>query len=154
MLYLIFILTVLLDQVSKYLTVKFLLGKPPIVLIKGFLRLNYLENFGAAFGIMQNKKGFFIVITIIVVLGLIYYMKTNNNLSIIVKIALSMIIGGAIGNLIDRIRLGYVIDFIDVRFGNLYDYPVFNIADSFIVVGTLIILYLVLSDKYEKERGI
>lgn len=154
MLYLILILAILLDQVSKYLAIKFLLGKPPIVLIEGFLQLNYLENFGAAFGILQNRQNFFIAITVIVIFGIIYYLKTKMNLSIAARIAFSMIVGGAIGNLIDRIRLGYVIDFIDVKFGSLYDYPVFNIADSFIVIGTVIILYLVLSNKYEIERGI
>ena len=63
--------------------------------------------------------------------------------------ALVMVVFGALGNLIDRIRLGYVIDFIDVKFGNFYDFPVFNFADSFIVIATIIIMYLVLFDKYE-----
>jgi signal peptidase II len=64
-----------------------------------------------------------------------------------------MISGGALGNFIDRLRLGYVIDFIDVRFGNLYNFPVFNVADSFIVCGTLIMVVLILFNRFEKSEG-
>ncbi|MTI47751.1 MAG: signal peptidase II [Firmicutes bacterium] len=149
MLYIIFLLIVALDQMTKYLAVEKLMGQSPFVIINNFLQFNYVENFGAAFGIMQNKQTFFIIITVIIFVAIIIFMKLNNNLNKIMKISLVMILAGAIGNLIDRIRLGYVVDFVDVKFGNFYDYPVFNIADSSIVVATLIIIYLVLTDKYE-----
>ncbi|WP_202711241.1 signal peptidase II [Sporosalibacterium faouarense] len=149
MLYIIFLLIVALDQMTKYLAVEKLMGQSPFVIINNFLQFNYVENFGAAFGIMQNKQTFFIIITVIIFVAIIIFMKLNNNLNKIMKISLVMILAGAIGNLIDRIRLGYVVDFVDVKFGNVYDYPVFNIADSSIVVATLIIIYLVLTDKYE-----
>lgn len=143
------LIIVLLDQVSKLYAVKLLRGNAPVVIIKNFLQFNYVENFGAAFGILQNRKIFFIVMTVLVVLGIVVYMKTNPNLTAMMKIALAMVIGGALGNLIDRIRLGYVVDYIDVNFWGLYDFPVFNIADSFIVIATFIICYLVIFNKYE-----
>ncbi|WIV10791.1 signal peptidase II [Proteiniborus sp. MB09-C3] len=143
------IIIILLDQITKFYAVQLLKGNAPVVIIENFLRLNYVENFGAAFGILQNKKIFFIIITTIVVIGIIVYIKTNTNLTITMKIALAMVIGGAIGNLIDRVRLGYVIDFVDVNFWGLYDFPVFNIADSSIVIATILICYLVIFNKYE-----
>src|SRR5690554_4326037 len=126
-----------LDQLTKFFAIKSLKGNDPIVIIENFLQFNYVENFGAAFGILQNKKIFFIIMTTIVVIRIIVYIRANTNLTTIMKISLAMVIGGAIGNLIDRVRLGYVVDFIDVRFWGLYDFPVFNIADSSIVVATL-----------------
>lgn len=143
------LIIIILDQITKFYAVKLIKGNTPIIIIKNFLQLNYVENFGAAFGILQNKKIFFIIMTTIVVIGIIIYIKTNINLTTTIKIALVMVIGGAIGNLIDRIRLGYVIDFIDVNFWGLYDFPVFNLADSSIVIATFLICYLVIFNKYE-----
>lgn len=151
MLYIIFILILIFDQATKYLAVEKLMGNPPFVIISNFFQFNYVENYGAAFGILQNKQLFFIIITFIIVVGIKIFMKVNNNLNKIMNISLILILSGAIGNLIDRIRLGYVIDFVDIKFGNFYDYPVFNIADSSIVVATFIIAYLVLFDKYENS---
>lgn len=143
------LIIIVLDQITKFYAIKMLKGNTPIIIIKNFLQLNYVENFGAAFGILQNRKVFFVVMTTIVVIGIIIYIKTNINLTTIMKIALTMVVGGAIGNLIDRIRLGYVIDFVDVNFWGLYDFPVFNIADSSIVIATFLICYLVVFNKYE-----
>ncbi len=143
------IIIILLDQITKFYAVKLLKGNAPIIIIKNFLQFNYVENFGAAFGILQNKKVFFIIMTTIVVIGIIIYIKTNSHLTTTMKIALAMIIGGAIGNLVDRIRLGYVVDFIDVNFWGHYDFPVFNVADSSIVIATFLICYLVIFNKYE-----
>ncbi|KGG81100.1 signal peptidase [Caloranaerobacter azorensis H53214] len=149
MLYIIAIILIIFDQLTKYLAVKFLLGKNPIPIIKNYLQLNYVENFGAAFGILQNKQLFFVVITIVVLAGIIIYIRKHTNISKPMKVALTILFSGALGNLIDRLRLGYVIDFIDVKFGKLYDFPVFNVADCLVVVSTIIIAYLVLYDKYE-----
>ncbi|SHH35327.1 signal peptidase II [Caloranaerobacter azorensis DSM 13643] len=149
MFYIIAIILIIFDQLTKYLAVKFLLGKNPIPIIKNYLQLNYVENFGAAFGILQNKQLFFVVITIVVLAGIIVYIRKHTNISKPMKAALTILFSGALGNLIDRLRLGYVIDFIDVKFGKLYDFPVFNVADCLVVVSTIIIAYLVLYDKYE-----
>lgn len=149
MLYIIFIVILVIDQVTKYLAVERLMGNPPFVIINNFFQLRYVENFGAAFGILQNKQLFFIIITFIIIAGIIIFMKANNKLSKLMNISLVLILSGAVGNLIDRIRLGYVVDFVDIKFGSLYDYPVFNIADSSIVIATIMVAYLVLFDKYE-----
>lgn len=127
------------DQFTKYIAAKYLMPIGTLPIIKNFFHLTYLENRGAAFGILQNKTLFFIIITIIVGGILIYSMfKLPGNAAY--KYTLAMILGGAIGNLVDRIRLGYVIDFIDFKF-----FPaVFNIADSFIVVGAFILGYLMI----------
>ncbi|WP_069650197.1 signal peptidase II [Caloranaerobacter ferrireducens] len=149
MFYIVTIILIMFDQLTKHLAVKFLLGRSPIPIIKNYLQLNYVENFGAAFGILQNKQLFFIFITISVLIGIIIYVKKYTNLSKPMKIALTILFSGALGNLIDRLRLGYVIDFIDIKFGKLYDFPVFNVADCLVVISTIIIAYLVLYDKYE-----
>ena len=89
----------------------------------------------------MNKK------TIFIILGVIYF--KNKNMSKLSKLSIAMIAGGATGNFIDRLRLGYVIDFIDVRFGSFYDFPVFNIADSVVVCGTILMIILILFNKFE-----
>lgn len=149
--YIIPILIIILDQVTKYLAVVNLEGEPPIVLIDNFLQFNFVRNYGAAFGIMHSQRTFFLIITVIIVFGIIFYIKKYNNTKIM-NYSLLMIIGGAIGNFIDRLRLEYVIDFIDVNFWGFYDFPVFNIADSFIVIGTFLLVILVLTDNYEEKR--
>lgn len=151
MLYLIAIIILIIDQLTKFFAIKFLMNSHPIVLINDFLQLSYVENYGAAFGILQNKKIFFLVVTLLLIIGIIIYLIINNKITKFMRISLVMIIGGALGNLIDRIRLGYVVDFIDIKFGKFYDYPVFNIADSAIVIATIIISYLILTDKFENK---
>mgnify|MGYP000300187317 CR=1 FL=1 len=130
---------VFLDQVTKYLAVKYLMPIGSYPVIKNFFHLTYVENKGAAFGMLQNKTLFFIVITVIVGAVLIYSMiKLPGNS--VYNYTLAMILGGAIGNLIDRVRLGYVVDFINFKF-----FPaVFNVADSFIVIGAIILGYLMI----------
>jgi signal peptidase II len=147
----IIIVTILifLDQVTKYFAQTRLQDSDWIVLIKEFLYLNYVENRGAAFGILQNQQGFFVVVTLIIISLVIFYRMKNKKILPITSFIFDIIIAGAIGNLIDRIRLGYVIDFIDVKFWGIYDFPVFNVADILIVVGTILLSILILMDKYE-----
>lgn len=146
---LIVLLIVALDQISKYAAVKHLKAEKPYVLIKNFFQLEYIENYGAAFGILQNKRIFFILTTAIVIVGIIViFVRYSSQFNKTMNIALSMLMGGTIGNFIDRIRLSYVIDFISVKFGNSYDFPVFNIADMFIVVGTFLIVIMVSFNRY------
>jgi signal peptidase II len=130
---------VVADRISKWICQTSLqpLGSVPV--IKGIFHLTYVENRGAAFGILQNKTWFFIPATLIILVILLYMLirvKTNSKL---MRVSLALIAGGAVGNLIDRIWLGYVVDFLDFRI-----WPVFNIADSSVVVGALILGYLVL----------
>ncbi|HLS52826.1 MAG TPA: signal peptidase II [Tissierellaceae bacterium] len=141
---------IILDQVSKHLAIKYLKNKKPYVIVENFFQLSYVENRGAAFGILQHKRSLFIIFTIIIILILSLYLFRNYNLlNKFTKLAFALLIGGAIGNLIDRIRFGYVVDFISFRLFNRYDFPVFNVADISIVASTFIIIYLVLFDQIE-----
>lgn len=146
-------LIVTLDQISKNMAVKYLMDSSPIVIIKDHFELRYVQNYGAAFGILQQKRILFIIITTIVILSIIFYLYKNFNvLSNFAKFSITIFLAGAIGNFIDRLRLGYVIDFLRVNLIKSYDFPVFNIADIFIVVGTILIVFVVLFDKYEIKR--
>lgn len=111
-----------------------------ITIINHFFFITSHRNRGAAFGILQNEWSFFIVITLVVAFGLIYYIWKLRKSAKFYVLALSFILGGAIGNLIDRIRYAEVTDFLDFRFGS-YQYPVFNVADSAIVIGVATILF-------------
>lgn len=139
---------ILLDQLTKYLVIKYLKGERPLVIVKDLLSFVYVENRGAAFGILQNKKWFFVIVTIISVLILLYiFLSSYRKMSTWLIVALAFILGGTIGNFIDRMRLDYVVDFISVRIMNRYDFAVFNLADTFIVVGAIMLmLYIMISD--------
>ncbi|MDD2493892.1 MAG: signal peptidase II [Tissierellia bacterium] len=150
----IFVLSIILDQVTKVWATNTLRDGSEIKIIDEFFRLSYVENRGAAFGMLQNKIWFFVLVTIIMLVILAYIFFVNKNLNILSKLSLTLIAGGAIGNFIDRVRLGYVVDFLDVRFGSFYDFPVFNVADSFVVCGTILLMILVFSNKFEKSENI
>lgn len=150
MLYIIPIFIVIIDQITKFLAVRYLKGQTAINIIDNFIKFEYVENYGAAFGILQEKKIFFIIVTLIVLIAIIFFVtKYFYALSRLMKIALAMLSGGAVGNFIDRVRLGYVLDFISLKLPGNYKFPVFNIADSFIVISTVLIVALILFDKYE-----
>lgn len=143
--YLIGIISVLLlvvfDQYTKYLAVIKLKDKDPFILIDGVLQFNYLENTGAAWGILSGKKILFVIITSLILIFLIYFFvkmpleKKYNPL----KVLTIILIAGAIGNLIDRIRLNYVVDFI---YFNLINFPIFNIADCYVTVSVILLIIL------------
>lgn len=140
---------VVLDQVTKYLAKTYLKPVGSIPLIQNVFHFTYVENRGAAFGILQNQRWLFIVLTVVVSAVIVYYLFTRSQESIVLTIALSMILGGAIGNLIDRLRLGYVVDMLHFV---LIDYPVFNVADSFVVIGTILLAYYILFMADSRER--
>jgi len=126
------ILIVLFDQITKFIVEKYLYFKQ-IAVIDNILLLTYVQNRGGAWGIFNNIPLLFIVLIPIVVIGLFYYMsKSKNKLEII---SVGMIIGGALGNYLDRLFRGYVVDFIDFRI-----WPVFNIADIFVVIGGILLI--------------
>src|SRR5438477_10863099 len=137
---LITLLVLLADQVTKSLAREHLHqgGARSVALIGEYIRLTYVENRGAAFGLLQNQTAFFVLVGVVViaVISVSFRYMTNPSLLLIACLGLQM--GGAIGNLIDRIRSGYVVDFIDLTF-----WPVFNLADSAIVVGVVLLAYLV-----------
>ncbi|WP_422485202.1 signal peptidase II [Gudongella sp. DL1XJH-153] len=149
------ILIIVADQATKHLSVLYLMNKKPIVLINDLIELHFVKNYGAAFGILQNQRLFFIsVTTLVLVVMSIYMIKNQKKLTLVANIAMGFLLGGALGNLIDRVRLGYVVDFIKVDLGRLYDFPVFNIADIFIVIGTGLLIFVILFDKYDKAQVI
>lgn len=136
----------LIDQLSKYFMVRALSPGESVPVLKSIFHLTLIFNTGAAFGIMKGMSGAFMVITVLS-LGLIAYFLffRRKELPMVEAISLCFIAGGALGNLTDRVRLGYVIDFFDLRI-----WPVFNVADSFITVGALM-LFLVLAMPRKKD---
>ncbi len=128
-------LVCLLDQVSKFYSEKFIdLGKS-VPLIKDTIHLTLVHNTGAAFGIFKGHPHMFSAVAVLSAVLIVYFFTKKNQIFLVEeKTALALILGGAIGNLIDRIRLGYVVDFIDLRV-----WPVFNIADSFITIGAVVL---------------
>lgn len=146
------ILLVVLDQASKiYLTLVNKTSPIDLEVIRGFFRITYTCNDGAAFSILKGKRVFFIIMTIVVVCLIVYYLL-KNKVYWVEKYSLLLIISGAVGNLIDRIMYGYVIDFLDfIIFG--YDFPVFNIADSFITIGAIGLIISILFLNKEGENA-
>ena len=145
--YILFIIGgIVVDQLTKYLAVTFLSPVTTVPVIPHVFHLTYVENTGAAFSIFAGKQIFLILLTLIFIIVLIYFFvimpKTKRYFD--VNLALSMIISGAVGNLIDRIRLNYVIDFFDVR---LIGFAIFNIADIFVVVGCILMVIAIFRNK-------
>lgn len=129
------------DQLSKWYFYTNKLHYDGFVVIKDFFYLTYLENRGAAFGILQNFRWVFILLTIVAVGIMIWYFIKNNN--IVLRLALVFLISGAVGNFIDRLIRGFVIDFLDFYpFG--YDFPIFNFADIWVNVGVFVLIIYVL----------
>lgn len=145
----IIIISIVSDQLTKFWAMDVLKNGDSIKIIGNFLRFTYAENKGAAFSILQNQRTFFLVITLVMLVFLGYIYFKTKNITKLSKLSIAMIAGGALGNFIDRFRLGYVVDFIDVRFGEFYNFPVFNIADSFVVCGTILMIILILFNKFE-----
>lgn len=134
---------VALDQYTKYLAVIHLKDNKPFIIINGILELNYLENTGAAFGVLENQKAFFIFVAVVVlsVIGYVLLKTPDHKKYGILHISLSLIAAGAIGNMIDRIRLNYVVDFI---YFSLINFPIFNVADMYVTVSTAVLMILLL----------
>lgn len=138
MIFIIVVITLSLDQLTKFLVTKSLSLNQSIPLIKGVFHVTLIHNRGAAFGILKNQVPLFIF-TSILTICLIFLKLQNNKHSGSYSISLSLILAGALGNLIDRIVLGYVIDFLDFRI-----WPVFNLADSVITIGAVLLGYSIL----------
>ena len=132
---------VLLDQLLKFLVVKNMELSQSIPLIKNFLHLTYIQNTGAGFGLFQQSTGLLTWFSIIVI-GIIFYFYDKIPESRCIQSAVAAILGGTFSNLIDRIRLGYVIDFIDFRI-----WPGFNIADAAITIGAITLIYYMIKKK-------
>ena len=138
---------IIIDQYTKYLAVAHL-QDAPFPVIEGVFELQYLENRGAAFGMLQNKQWFFLIITVVLLFFItkLYIGLPRTKRVIPLRIAMIFITAGAIGNMIDRIRLNYVVDFLYFK---LIDFPIFNVADIYVTVSTFFIAFLILF--YYKE---
>lgn len=127
-------ISLLLDQITKLLAYLYL---DNLVLIPNFLNLTYVENTGAAWGILDNNRIILVGASVITLLFISKYLKSEDNISKLSTISYGILIGGIFGNLLDRLFRGYVIDFLSFNiFG--YNFPVFNIADALIVIGVIL----------------
>ncbi len=144
----IFIIAIL-DQAAKVFAAGLLPSLKSVPIIKDVFHLTYVENTGAGFGVFSGHTWILTVLTLAVILAVVIYMTAKRPKSKTLTLAMTFIMGGALGNVIDRIRLGYVIDFFDFT---LIDFPVFNVADCFITIGAVIfaVYVIFLSDKKER----
>lgn len=148
---------VVIDQLTKWLAVTFIMPEGSVNLIsiddKEWLNLTYQQNTGAAFSILKDKQLFLIILTSIVILGVIILMLTKRIKKTSFIWCFSLIISGGVGNLIDRVANGYVVDFIDVR---IIKFAVFNFADICAVTGTLLLVFFYILEEIrvskEKKR--
>lgn len=144
---------VIIDQLSKIGASATLSNGRDVLLWENVFHLSYLENRGAAFGMMQGKQWFLIIMTILVLVGIVIYFKKIPDTSSgkWMKFSFTLIIAGAIGNLIDRIFLNYVRDFL---YFSLIDFPVFNFADTFVVIGVSVLLLVIIFGEIEAPHKV
>jgi len=135
---LIALLIIFFDQLTKFFIIKNFNLNQSLAIINKVFHLTFVKNTGAGFGILKGQNILLIFISIIVIGLILYYLDRIKENEFLLQILIGFVIGGTVGNLIDRVRVGYVIDFLDFRI-----WPVFNIADSFITVGIIgLIIYL------------
>ena len=147
------VLIVFLDQLTKYLTVLYLKPIDTLPIIKDVIHLTYVENTGAAFGMMKNQRWLFMIVSTVAIAAMLIYLFKKKTQPKLENVAIAFIVGGGIGNMIDRVLLGYVVDMIDFR---LINFAVFNVADSFVCVGAgLLMLYIIKLgiEEYKEEKA-
>lgn len=150
-----FILIVVLiaDQLTKWVVATQMMIGDSFTVIPNFLSITSHRNNGAAWGILSGQMGFFILITIMIIIALVvfYIREAKNNL--FMQVAISLLLAGALGNFIDRVMNGEVVDFVDTLiFG--YDFPIFNIADASLTLGVGLLVILLLTDKTNDKRKV
>lgn|SRR5574344_72958 len=145
-------LIILLDQIVKLLITHNMVVGESIKIINNFFYITYVNNSGAAWSILTGNRILLIVITLLVLFIIYKYLIKDKKLQKIEQIIYGLLVGGVIGNLIDRVVRGYVIDYLDFYIFN-YDYPIFNIADAAIVIAVILLIYLIIKgDKYDSRR--
>lgn len=141
--FMLFVILVIADQLTKHLAVVRLKNQAAYNLINGILEFNYLENRGAAFGVLQNQKYFFVFVALIFI-GVIVFVLIKVPMQkkyYSLNILLVMIAAGAVGNMIDRVRYDYVVDFIYLV---CIQFPIFNVADIYVTTATVILVFQIL----------
>lgn len=139
----------LLDQLTKWFILHRMSLYESIPLWDDVFHITSHRNRGAAFGILQDQQWLFIIVTTVVVVGIIVYLIRLRGQQPLMGWSLALILGGAIGNLIDRVRMGEVVDFLDFR---LINYPIFNVADSAIVIGVGIMIWITLRNPQDADE--
>lgn len=148
--YLTSIILVCIDQIVKILVINNL-NKFPIQIIKNFISFNYCENRGVAFSLGNGNVFFFIILNIILINSLIfYYEKNKKEFNKFSRLSLTLVIAGGVSNLLDRVFRGFVVDFIDIS--ELFIFPIFNIADIFIVIGVIGLMMSIIKSINRKEK--
>lgn len=151
--YLIAIFVILLDQFTKWLIVNNMFLGESITIIDHVLYITSHRNRGAAWGILQGQMWLFYVITIVVIVGIIFYLHKAARGKMLFGVSLALMLGGAIGNFIDRVLRKEVVDFIHTYIFS-YNFPVFNIADSALVIGViLLMIQMLLDERRSKEKS-
>ena len=147
----IFVLSLVgIDQLIKYFVIEYLKPIGVFELIEGFIRLRYVENTGAVFGSFSSHTAVLTVVSIILLIVTVYFLVSQKNKSKLVSFTLLLMIAGGIGNIIDRIRLHFVVDYIEPLF---IDFAVFNFADCLITVGAFVLMFYLLVDIIKDEKA-
>lgn len=144
--YLVALIVILLDQFTKWLIVKYMELHDSIPIIENFFAITSHRNKGAAWGILQGQMTFFYIVTAIVVVGIIYYIEKHVREHKFMTISLCVILGGAIGNFIDRLFRKEVVDFLDFTIFS-YEFPIFNVADMALTIGVGLFLFATLLEE-------
>lgn len=146
------IVILLIDLLSKHIVMKSISLNESIDIIKNFFRLTYTHNDGAAFGIFGGKTIFILIVSFFVLSYLLFELFRNKKANRTIDLGITLIIGGLLGNLIDRLYFGYVRDFLDFKIFN-YDFAIFNIGDTAIVIGaTLFLIGIIMEEKICKSK--
>lgn len=146
------------EKLSRFLWTRSPVRSDPVVVVEGFWRFSYAENPGAAWSLFATapdwfRAPFFILVSLAAMAFIIYYFRRVPSSNVLLRGALMLVFGGAVGNFIDRVRLGYVIDFIDWHWKDVYTWPTFNVADSAITVGVIIMVIEMLFSRKTTENG-
>lgn len=150
--YIIAAIIVIIDQITKFLTVQNIPLGESMEVIPGIFSLTYIQNTGAAWSILEGQMAFFYIVTIIVVIMLVYFLHKEAKGEPLFALSISFILGGALGNFIDRLHLQYVIDMFQLDF---ITFPIFNIADSALTIGVVIMLIYVIKDEFiQKDKKV
>ena len=137
--YITLIIALIIDQLSKFLVIKYIALNHSISIIDNFFKLIYIRNTGAAWGMFDDKTIVIAILSAVFLFFLIKFIEEEKNMDKFLQFCYGVLLGGIIGNLLDRLLRGYVVDFLSFKIFN-YNYPIFNIADVFIVVSIILIV--------------
>ncbi len=144
---------ILLDQFIKWVVESNMNLHDSFIVVSDFLRITYLQNYGAAFSILSGQKIILIIVTLLIISFLIVFVIKKQIKDLFYLISITMITSGGIGNLIDRIFRGYVVDYFDVTFWPFNDFAIFNFADCLVVVGTIIFVIKFIINEFVQNKN-